>query len=292
MAWQLTDDVEAYLATAGGFLRANAVRNTIMLGVAGALQVRGPAAFGDAAPLCGWWTEPDGAVGAALLQTPPYPMLLTVLPPGAAAALAAELAGRGHHPPAVNAAPAPAAEFAAAWKERTGLASRAGMRMRLYALDRLLPPDPAPPGRARTALEADRDLLFAWLGAFHDEAAPPGPRETEQVVNDRLSFGGLVLWEHAGVPVSLAGRTKPAAGLARVGPVYTPPEHRGRGFGGAATAAVTQAALDGGAEGVLLFTDLANPTSNTLYQRLGFAPVTDQIVLTFADPQHGVRGSE
>jgi predicted GNAT family acetyltransferase len=158
------------------------------------------------------------------------------------------------------------------------------MRMRLYALDRLLPPDPAPPGRARTALEADRDLLLAWLDAFHDEAAPPGPRETGQVVDDRLSFGGMVLWEHAGVPVSLAGRTKPAAGLARVGPVYTPPEHRGRGFGGAATAAVTQAALDGGAEGVLLFTDLANPTSNTLYQRLGFAPVTDQIVLEFTGP--------
>ena len=193
MAWQFTGDVEAYLAAAGGFLRANAVRNTIMLGVAGALQARGPAAFGDAAPLYGWWTEPDGTVGAALLQTPPYPMLLTVLPPGAAAALAAELAGRGHHPSAVNAAPESAAEFAAAWKERTG--------------------------RARTALEADRDLLVAWLDAFHDEAAPPGPMETQQVVDDRLSFGGMVLWEHAGVPVSLAGRTKPAAGLARVGPV-------------------------------------------------------------------------
>ena len=284
MAWQLTDDVGAYLATVGGFLRANAVQNTIMLGVADALQSRGPAAFGDAAPLYGWWTEPDGAVSAALLQTPPYPILLTVLPPGAAAALAAELAGRGHHPPAVNAAPGPAAEFAAAWKERTGQASSVGMRMRLYALDRLLPPDPAPPGRARTALEADRDLLLAWLDAFHDEAGPPGPRESQQVVDDRLSFGGLALWEHAGIPVSLAGRTKPAAGLARVGPVYTPPEFRGRGFGGAVTAAVTQAALDGGAEGVTLFTDLANPTSNTLYQRLGFHPVTDWIVLEFGDP--------
>ena len=286
MAWQLTDDVEAYLAAAGGFLRANAVRNTIMLGVAGALQARGPAAFGDAAPLYGWWTEPDGTVGAALLQTPPYPILLTVLPPGAAAALAAELAGRGHHPPAVNAAPGPAAEFAATWAERTGQTSQVGMRMGLYALGQLLPPDPAPPGRARTALEADRDLLFAWLGAFHDEAAPPGPRETEQVVNDRLSFGGLILWEHAGAPVSLAGRTEPVGGLARIGPVYTPPELRGRGFGAAVTAAVTQAALDEGAEGVVLFTDLANPTSNTLYQRLGYRPVSDWVVLRFGGAQH------
>jgi predicted GNAT family acetyltransferase len=103
------------------------------------------------------------------------------------------------------------------------------------------------------------------------------------VVDDRLSFGGLVIWEEAGTPVSLAGRTRPAAGLARVGPVYTPPEQRGRGFGAAVTAAVTQAALDGGAEGVMLFTDLDNPTSNTLYQRLGYRPVTDWVVLRFGD---------
>jgi predicted GNAT family acetyltransferase len=281
MAWQLTDDVGAYLAAAGGFLRANAALNTIMLGVADTLQVRGPAAFGAATPLCGWWTGPDGAVGAALLQTPPFPILLTALPPGAAAALAAELAGRNHHLPGVNAAPGPAAEFAAAWTERTGLASQIGMRMRLYELGRLLPPDPPPPGQARTALDADRDLLLAWLDAFHAEAAPIGPRESRQVVDDRLGFGGLVIWEEAGTPLSLAGRTRPAAGLARVGPVYTPPRLRGRGFGGAATAAVTQAALDGGAEGVVLFTDLANPTSNTLYQRLGYRPVSDWTVLRF-----------
>ena len=73
--------------------------------------------------------------------------------------------------------------------------------------------------------------------------------------------------------------TQPAGGLARIRPVYTPPELRGHGYGGAATAAVTQAALDGGAEGVVLFTDLANPTSNTLYQRLGYRPVSDWVVL-------------
>jgi RimJ/RimL family protein N-acetyltransferase len=283
MAWQLTDDVAAYLAAAGRFLRANATQNTIMLSVAETLQASGPAAFGEAAPLLGWWVQPDGAVGAALLHTPPYPMLLTVLPPGAAAGLAADLAGRGHHPPGVNAAPGPAAEFAAAWAQRTGQASRLGMRMRLYELHRLQPPDPPPPGRARTALDADRDLLLSWLDAFHDEAGPPGPRESQQVVDDRLSFGGLAFWEQAGVPVSLAGRTRPAAGLARIGPVYTPPGLRGRGFGAAVTAAVTQAALDGGAEGVVLFTDLANPASNTLYQRLGYHPVGDWVVLRFGD---------
>jgi predicted GNAT family acetyltransferase len=86
--------------------------------------------------------------------------------------------------------------------------------------------------------------------------------------------------------VSLAGRNRAAAGQARIGPVYTPPDLRGRGFGAAATAAVTQAALDDGAEGAVLFTDLANPTSNTLYQRLGYRPISDWAVLRFGAPEH------
>ncbi len=105
------------------------------------------------------------------------------------------------------------------------------------------------------------------------------------MVDDRVGNGGLILWEHEGRPVSVAGRNRPAAGQARVGPVYTPPDLRGCGFGGAATAAITQAALDDGAEGVVLFTDLANLTSNTLYQRLGYRPVSDWAVLRFGRPE-------
>src|SRR5215467_4896686 len=265
MAWQLTGDLETYLAAAGGFLRARPAENTIMLTATEALGLRGPGAFGGSAPLFGWQAEPDGTVSAAFLHTPPYPVVLTMMSGGHAAALAAELASRGHHTPGVNAAIAPGAAFAGAWRDHTGQAARIGMRMWLYALGRLLPPDPPPPGQARTASVQDTALLLTWLDAFQDEAKPGGPHESERVVNDRVGWGGLVLWEHHGRPVSLAGRNRPAAGQARVGPVYTPPDQRGRGYGAAATAAITQAALDDGAEGVVLFTDLENPTSNTLY---------------------------
>jgi predicted GNAT family acetyltransferase len=281
MAWQITGDLDIFLAAAGGFLRAHAAQHTIMLGAAEALRARGLAAFGAEAPLFGWLAGPDGTTGAAFLHTPPYPVVLTEMPDAAAAELAAELAGRGHRAPGVNATTGPGAAFAAAWQRHTGQAAHTGMRMRLYALDRLVPPDPLPPGRARAASAADRDLLLAWFDAFHAEAQPAGPPESARMVDDRLSHGGLLLWEDGDRPVSLAGRTRAAAGQARVGPVYTPPELRGRGFGGAATAAVTQAALDNGAEGVVLFTDLANPTSNTLYQRLGYRPISDWAVLTF-----------
>jgi predicted GNAT family acetyltransferase len=109
------------------------------------------------------------------------------------------------------------------------------------------------------------------------------------VVDERLGYGGITVWEAGGVPVSLAGRTRVVAGMVRVAPVYTPPEMRGRGYVGAATAAVSQAALDAGVREVVLYTDLANPTSNALYQRLGYRPVEDRVVLSFQRAPRGLR---
>lgn len=147
MPWEITEDLDTYLATAGSFLRAHPAENTILLGAAETLQIRGAAAFGEAAPLFGWRTAPGGAVDAAFLHTPPYPVVLTAMPDNAAISLAVALASRGHLPPGVNAATEPGAVFAAAWQDRTGQSVQAGMRMRLYRLARLLPPEPPPPGR-------------------------------------------------------------------------------------------------------------------------------------------------
>jgi predicted GNAT family acetyltransferase len=101
------------------------------------------------------------------------------------------------------------------------------------------------------------------------------------VVADRIDYGGLTLWDMHGVPVSLAGFNRPAGGTIRVGPVYTPPEHRRRGYGAAVTADVSRVALDSGATAVVLFTDLANPASNSVYQRLGYRPAGDRVVVGF-----------
>jgi len=79
------------------------------------------------------------------------------------------------------------------------------------------------------------------------------------------------------------------AGMVRVGPVYTPPEWRGRGYAGAATAAVSQAAVDAGVREVVLYTDLANSTSNALYQRLGYRPVEDRVIFSFEPARRGLR---
>ena len=281
MAWTMTGDVAEYLAAAGGFLRSRAAENTVQLGATETIRIRGAAAFGDEAPLFGWWAAAGGPVTAAFMHTPPFGVTLTPSPAGVAAALAETFAGRGRFPAWVMADTTTAPSFAAAWERHTGQPARVVRRSRLFRLGRLLPPDPAPPGRARVAGAADSGLLLAWLEAFHREANDYGGPDMQRTLADRLTYGGLTLWETADGPVSMAGLTRAVAGQARVGPVYTPPELRGRGFGGAVTAAVSQAAKDAGVAEVLLYTDLANPTSNALYPRLGYEPVSDSVQLLF-----------
>jgi predicted GNAT family acetyltransferase len=151
---------------------------------------------------------------------------------------------------------------------------------RLYRLAGLIRPGPAPPGRPRLAVATDRDLLLAWSEAFHRELGETPPN-LAATIDDRLGYRADTLWEVDGSPVALAGRTRKAAGMVRIGPVYTPPQQRRRGYASAVTAEVSQAAIDAGANEVVLFTDLANPTSNALYQRLGYRPAADQVVLSF-----------
>ncbi len=180
-------------------------------------------------------------------------------------------------------APAQAASLAA-WAAATGGSGAARLRMRLYRLAGLLAPDPLPPGSARVAGDGDRDLLIRWHEEFGREDEAAGHEDASRVVDDRLSYGGLIVWELAGRAVAMAGSTREVAGVVRVSAVYTPPDQRRRGFGGAVTTAASQAALAAGATEVVLFTNLANPTSNALYQRLGYRPAEDRVLLAVDRP--------
>jgi predicted GNAT family acetyltransferase len=280
MAWTLTGSLEDYVAAAGEFLRSRPAHNTIELTALDSLRARGASAFGDVTPLFGWWRSAAAEVSAGLLHTPPYPVLLTGLPEHSADELAGALAARGRQLPGVNAQEGDAAAFAAAWSRLTGAGSQVFRRSRLFRLEQLRAPVPYPRGAARVATAADRELLESWIEASTKELADLGGPGRD-FVDDRLSYGGLTLWEANGAAVSLAGVNRPAAGVVRVGPVYTPADRRRQGYGGAVTAAVSQAALDTSAGDVVLFTDLANPTSNALYRRLGYRPVEDRVVFRF-----------
>jgi predicted GNAT family acetyltransferase len=280
-AWHSTDDLDAFLARAGDFLHSRPDLHTVLLTVTEGLRTRGLHAYGDEAPLFGLLEE-DGSVRGACFRTPPYRLHLTPLTPARADSLAAHLAALGRTLPGVSAEAGTAAGFAEAWRLHTGAAAVPYQRQRLYRLDTLTVPRPAPEGRARIAEEGDRELLVRWFAEFSRDIGESGGVRAESWADARLAYGGVTLWEAPdGTPVSMAGLTPQVAGQIRVAPVYTPAPLRGRGYAGAATAEVSRLARQRGADEVLLFTDLANPTSNGLYQRIGYRPVADFAVYDF-----------
>jgi GNAT superfamily N-acetyltransferase len=304
--WRTTTDAGEFLAQAGPGLEGDPVENTLLLTIAHGALGSAPTptpAPGQVVPLYGWYpANPPSpanapshaspvspqATGGAFVHTPGMPIVLSPMTEPAepaAAALAVTLRRQGRLLAGVDGAPAAAGAFAAEWRRTVGpaglaIGSRVFHRQRLFRLAELTPPPP-PPGRARVATAADREPLIGWTGAFHREANEGrGPASAAQV-DRRLAYGGLLVWEAGGELVAMAARTPVVSGMSRVAPVYTPPAQRGKGYGGAVTVATSQAARAAGAREVVLFTDLANPTSNALYRRLGFRPVSDRLVLSF-----------
>jgi GNAT superfamily N-acetyltransferase len=273
MAWETSGDVQPFLAAAGETLRADPVRYTGLLTVADAVQLRGPNAFGDGAPLFGWWAQ-DGAVRAAFVHTPPHPVLLGPVPAAAVPGLPALLGERTRSGVNVPAGLEP--QIGRTW----GLGRpQVRRRDRLHRLATLTPPERTPPGRAVVAGPALRDEALALYTAFGEEMGEP-VAGSAGLIDDRLGYGGVLLWESpAGEVLGIAARSRELAGMIRIAPVYTRPAHRGKGVAAALTAALSQAALDAGAREVLLFTDLANPTSNGVYRRIGYVAVEDRVIL-------------
>jgi predicted GNAT family acetyltransferase len=223
----------------------------------------------------------SGRVAGVALRSPGRLLLVSAMPVEFAPAIA-ELVVRVDPTARGVAGPVPGAEvFARAIAERTGAVVDVHTRTRLFVLGELI--DPAGvPGRARTAGAADVGVLAEWRRAFVVEAHGgwTDPEPAEDQVRRSMGLGSAeVLWEVDGIPVSQASARPVLAGTSRIGPVYTPPEHRRHGYAAAVTTAASRWALDAGAQRVLLFTDLANPTTNALYPRIGYRPVQDFVDL-------------
>ncbi|MET7733002.1 GNAT family N-acetyltransferase [Streptomyces sp. NPDC005402] len=279
--WHITEDLDAFLSRAGDFLHARPDLHTVLLTVTDGLRTRGLHAYGSEAPFFGLLEE-GGRVCGACFRTPPHRLYLTPLNAARTDALAAHLVALGRAVPGVGGEAGTAAAFAEAWQRHTGAAPVPYRRQRLYRLGALTVPRPAPEGRARIAEEGDRELLVRWFGEFSRDIGESESMPAESWADARLAYGGVTLWEAPdGTPLAMAGLTPPVAGQIRVTPVYTPAPLRGRGYAGAATAEVSRLARERGADEVLLFTDLANPTSNGLYQRIGYRPVADFAVYDF-----------
>jgi uncharacterized protein len=227
-----------------------------------------------------WVLEEGGQAAGAALWTPPYKLVLTEMSPGCLEALA--LGVRKSHPsmPGAVGPKATVEAFARLWGGE-GLLSRGPEHsMRLYELRRV-EPVPAPPGGMRPAREGELDLLAHWSGELNREANLTESIDERARVEGHFREDRLFVWDDGG-PAALAGYGLTPPGGARVYMVYTPPDKRRRGYATALTAALSRKLLDSGRKTCFLYTDLSNPTSNSIYQKIGYRPVRDWDVYAFS----------
>jgi uncharacterized protein len=265
-------------------LLADVARNNLVLGIVGTL-VDHP----DVYPRFHLWSaERDGVVVGAALMTEPYNVALAEAADAAAVdALAdAVVEDRVHVPGVVGNEPW-VDRFAGRWCTATGAGTTQVMAQGVYALTSVRTVATAP-GLARPATGGDRTVLASWLREFAEEALADADRDpglVDRMLDLRLGRSddaGLWLWEVDGTPVSVSGYTELFAGGARIGPVYTPPAQRRRGFATSLVAALSRWLLAKGNEGCFLYTDLSNPTSNRIYADIGYASVCRSKELSFA----------
>jgi predicted GNAT family acetyltransferase len=212
-----------------------------------------------------------------------YPAYLMPMPDDAATQLAETLLERDEVVLGANGA-LPAVEvFCDAMAAATGRTTRVGQHTRLFELGELKEPAPVA-GRLRPATPDDQDIVQAWYDAFMVDADRQAGREpgesphespTPEELRRKIDTGRVFVWEiDDGTLVNLTAASLPSYGVSRIGPVYTPQEHRGHGYGTASVAGASRLLLDSG-ERVCLFTDQANPTSNKIYEALGYERLVD-----------------
>lgn len=273
-------DADAFLARARPWLMEREDEHNLVLGLASALSGTEPA------PGSGGYlfltVERTGSVVGAVFRTPPYKAGLTRMPLEAAPLVAGALGARYPRLPAVFGHSDVAEAVGAAWARLKGVTARTGLPQRIYRLDRVAFPEGVP-GAMRVATEADLPTVHRWADGFAEDAGPgfATPPETRA---RWVRAGGLFLWEVGGEPVSMALATGHTENGVRIGYVYTPPERRRQGYASMITAALSQRELERGARFCVLYTDLTNPTSNAIYQRLGYRPLHDLTDVDFTDP--------
>lgn len=275
------EGVDEFLAQAGAILGEREAEHNLLFGICASIRAT-PELYADDPP--GFWVATDGGrVVAAALRTPPRELVLSEVDEAdeleARDALVDAL--RDEPPPGVLGPAEWAADFVERWTAATGQRATLTVHERIFRLDRVLPVPYPVSGGWRAPRPDDRELIASWLMAFVREALPddeePSAEEAAAAAERWIAgrYRRLYLWEDGGRVASLVGAGGETPNGVRIGPVYTPPEARGRGYATALTAAASQDQLDRGRRFCFLFTDLANPTSNKIYQAIGYRPVRD-----------------
>lgn len=280
---EFVTDPADFLKAAGAYLEARPVETNVVATIAARSVIHGS---GDVPHFWFAVVRDGGAVvGAAMRTAPfaPYPLFVCPMPEQAASLLARLLHERDEHPGGANGA-LPAARIVAEEAARLwGGTVEVAMETRLFELGDLVEPTGVG-GRPRPATYDDAELCLEWYDDFgraareqagNTERAQEPSHETLEGIRQRIDDARILLWEAPdGTVAHLTGYNPPSFGVARIGPVYTPYEHRGHGYASAAVAEVSRRLLAEGAR-VCLFADQDNPVSNAIYHRLGFRPLVD-----------------
>jgi uncharacterized protein len=218
--------------------------------------------------------DPNAGILAVAICTPPYKLVLSKAQDlNALTLIAQDVQSYLNQLPGVSGLITEVEAFLQIWQTLTGQRYRQVMEMRIHELTQVEPVTSAK-GHLRVATETDRPLLVDWVSAFSAEVGEIISEDPKTIVDRGLKRQSMHLWDD-GIPVSWASGSQSLPAAARIGPVYTPPEYRRKGYATACVAALSQKLLDQGCDRCFLFTDLANPTSNHIYQQIGYRPVCD-----------------
>jgi predicted GNAT family acetyltransferase len=274
------DSIEEFYRRVESFLLQREAEHNLVLGIC-TYMMRYPERIEHQPYLA--CAEQDGEVVAAALMGPPNNVVLShVAAAGAIPLIASDLYAEYKTVPGVVASVPFSRMFAEEWQRLSNQPYKLRMAERIYQLEEVEPVTGVP-GHMRRANEGDRSLLHRWLAEFNKEALG----ETDTSFLDRRidhfldsETQGIYLWED-GQPVSMSGYSRPTPNGIVVLAVYTPHEHRGKGYASTNVAALSQMLLDSGRKYCFLYTDLANPTSNHIYQAIGYKPVCDADMYKF-----------
>ena len=276
------DHASELISLSGPYLEQNECENNLPIGLAYRLA-EDPYYYGSELPLLLSILE-QGRVVGVVVMTPPKRIVLSRIDTDIQAAvvhLVRHLRRIDVQIPGVVGPAGEAQAFSDGWVESMlGVSVRLSRRMRVFEA-RSTANLPLSLGKMRFARMDDHLLMAQWIVAFSETMGEPvNLEDARSDVEKRIKDQELHIWDHDG-PVSIAGVSRPMRNGTTIGPVYTPPEHRGKGYATSCVMLLTKKLLSDGYSFCSLYTDLSNPTSNSIYMKIGYVPIGDALELDF-----------
>lgn len=278
------------ISLAGAYLEQNESENNLPIGLAYRLT-EDPYYYGSELPLLLSILE-QGRVVGVVVMTPPKRIILSRIDTDIQTTvvhLVDYLREIEVQIPGVVGPETEAQAFSDYWVENMrGGSAKLERRMRVFEARRVTDL-PLSPGELRVACPDDHPLMAEWIAALSEAIGEPtsfdgAKSRAEKLIKDQQ----LYVWDNKG-PVSIAGVSRPMKNGAVIGVVYTPPEHRNKGYATSSVLLLTKKLLSDGYSFCSLYTDLSNPTSNSIYAKIGYVPLGDALAFDFisADGHNG-----